>query len=230
MKRFWSTADAVPADGGWGIVLDGRPVRTPARRPLKVPTETLGTAIAEEWRFAEESVDPKAMPMTGLANAAIDRIADDPAGYADSIARYAQSELACYRADGPSGLIQRQAERWDALLAWARRRFDVDFAVTTGVIPVEQPAATVQQLRHAVAALDPFRLAALTSLVTIGGSLLAGLAVLERQLGAEQAWDAVTVDDAWQIAQWGGDQEAVAALDNRRADFLAAARFLELLG
>lgn len=226
MKRFWKDVAVRPDEGGWGVTLDARPVRTPARAPLVVPTEALADAIAGEWRSAGEEIDPRAMPLTGLANAAIDRVAADRAGFAAGLARYAEADLACYRADGPHGLVERQSERWDPLLAWARRRYDVDFATTSGIVHVDQPEATVERLSHAVAALDAFRLAGLSPLVTIGGSLIAALAVLEKAVNAEQAWEAVSVDDRWQLEQWGADAEAEAALANRRRDFMAAARFL----
>ena len=229
MKRFWKVAEAAREEGGWGIRLDGRPLRTPARAPLLVPGEALADAIAAEWTGAGEAVEPRAMPLTGLANAAIDRVAPDPRAFAAGLATYGQGDLACYRAEGPAALVERQSARWDALLAWARRRFDVDFTVTKGVLPVAQPEATVQRLGHAVGALDPFRLAGLSPLVTIGGSLVAALAVLEGALGLEAAWEAVTVDEQWQLDQWGSDSEAELALANRRSDFSAAARFLELL-
>jgi chaperone required for assembly of F1-ATPase len=229
VKRFWKAVDVIGEDGGWSIALDGRPVRTPARAPLVVPGESLAKAMAEEWRSAGEDVDPRAMPLTGLANAAIDRVAPDPAAFAQGLARYAEADLACYRAQGPAELVGRQAAKWDELLAWGRRRFDVDFEITDGLIHVAQPAATVERLAHAVSALDAFRLAGLSPLVTIGGSLLAALALLEGAMTAEAAWDAVSIDEQWQLEQWGADAEAEAALANRRRDFFAAARFLELL-
>jgi chaperone required for assembly of F1-ATPase len=229
VKRFWKDVIVAKEDGGWGVALDTRPVRTPARAPLVVPTEALADAIADEWRGIEGEVDPRAMPLTGLANAAIDRVAPERQAFAAGLARYAEADLACYRAEGPRGLVERQEESWDALLAWARRRFDVDFATTCGIVHVEQPAATVDRLAHALAALDPFRLAGLSPLVTIGGSLVAALAVVEKAITPEAAWDAVSVDERWQLEQWGADAEAEAALENRRRDFLAAARFLDLL-
>ena len=229
MKRFWKDAAAVPAEAGFAIELDGRRVRTPARAELIVPTERLAGAIAREWGDCGESVDPRAMPLTGLANAAIDRIAPDPGSFAAGLAKYAESDLTCYRAEGPDALVRRQAESWDALLDWARRRYDVDFKCVAGVMHVPQPKATIARLAHAVAVLDPFRLAGLSPIVTVGGSLIAALAVLEEALPAEEAWDAVSLDDQWQAEQWGADAEAQAALDARRRDFLAGARFLDLL-
>lgn len=229
MKRFWKTVDAVREDGGWQIRLDGRPVRTPARTALTVPSELLAEAIAEEWRATGEDVDPRAMPLTGMANAAIDRVAPEKDAFAAGLARYAEADLACYRAEGPRKLIERQEQSWESLLGWARRRYDVDFVTTGGLMHVAQPQATVERLGHAVAALDTFHLAGLSPLVTIGGSLVAALAVLEKAIMPEQAWEAVSIDERWQLEQWGADKEAETALENRRRDFLAAARFLVLL-
>lgn len=229
MKRFWDDAVAAREKDGWTVQLDGRPLRTPARAALLVPNQALAEAIGAEWNGVADEVDPRSMPLTGLANAAIDRVTPDPAAFAQGLAAYGESDLACYRAEAPRELAERQAERWDALLGWARRRYDVDFAVTAGIMHVAQPAATVQRLAHAVGALNAFRLAGLSPLVTIGGSLTAALAVLEGAVEPEQAWRAVTVDDEWQLERWGSDSEAEAALANRQRDFLAAARFLELL-
>jgi len=229
MKRFWKDVAVEPGQEGWAVKLDGRPVKTPARAALAVPSEVLAEAIAEEWRAVGETIDPRAMPLTGLANAAIDRVAPDPSAFASKLAEYAEGDLACYRAEGPSALVARQETSWDPLLAWARRRYDVDFVTTFGLMHVAQPPATVERLSHAVAALDPFRLAGLSPLVTIGGSLVAALAVLENAITPEEAWEAVSVDDRWQFEQWGADAEARTAMENRRRDFLAAARFLDLL-
>lgn len=229
MKRFWEKAEAVAADAGFAVTLDGRRVKTPAKAELVLPTEDLATAIVAEWNGVGETIDPRDMPLTGLANAAIDRIGPAKEDFASGIARYGESDLTCYRADGPDPLVRWQIEEWDALLEWARRRYDVDFAICTGVMHVEQPADTVRKLNHEVATLDAFQLAGLSPMVTIGGSLVAALAVHEEMMPAEAAWEAVSLDDRWQLEQWGDDAEALAALDARRRDFLAAAKFLELL-
>ena len=229
MKRFWKDVAVVEQDGGWAVELDARPVRTPARDSLILPTESLANAVAEEWRSVGEEIDPRAMPLTGLANAAIDRVAPERQAFSGGLARYAEADLACYRSEWPPKLVERQAVGWDKLLSWARRRFDVDFATTSGLMHIPQPPATVEQLGHAVAALDSFQLAGLSPLVTVGGSLIAALAVLEKTMTAEEAWQAVSIDERWQIEQWGADSEAEAALENKRRDFFAAARFLSLL-
>lgn len=229
MKRFWKDVRAVERDCGWGVELDGRPLRTPARSALLVPTATLAQAIADEWKNAGETIDPRAMPLTGFANAAIDRVAPDPEAFAADLAEYGACDLLCYRAESPGALAERQAAAWDPLLAWARRRFDVDFGITLSIIHMPQPQATVDRLAHAVAALDPLRLAALSPLVTIGGSLVAALAVVEGAVTPEDAWQAVSLDERWQREQWGADAEAEAVLANRGRDYMAAARFIALL-
>lgn len=229
MKRFWKAADVAERDGGWSVELDGKPIRTPGHNPLAAPTEALAQAIADEWNGVEGAIVPRLMPLTGIANAAIDRVMPDSTAFAAGLARYGESDLACYRAERPRELVARQEARWDSLLAWARRRFDVDFRTTCGIMHVAQPDATIDRLAYAVAALDPFRLAGLSPLVTIGGSLVAALAVMERAVSPEEAWEAVTIDERWQAEQWGGDPEAEAALANRRRDFMAAARFLHFL-
>jgi len=230
VRRFWKEVTVEQDEADWAVRLDGRAVRTPARAALSGPSRALADAIAEEWRSVGEEVDPRGMPLTGLANAAIDRVAPDRQAFAAGLGRYAEADLACYRSEWPPELVERQQQGWDPLLAWARRRYDVNLATTSGLIHIPQPPATVDRLVHEVTALDPFRLAGLSSLVTIGGSLIAGLAVLEKAIPTEEAWAAVSLDERWQLEQWGSDTEAEKALDSRRRDFLAAARFLELLG
>lgn len=216
-------------DGGWGIELDTKPLKTPAREALSVPTEALAEAIKSEWSEMVGEIDPRAMPLTGLANAAIDRVAPNVTLFASNLAKYAEADLFCYRAEGPAGLVKWQSAEWDAMLGWARRRFDVDFVVTNAIVHAPQPPATVARLSHEVAVLDAYRLAALSPLVTIGGSLVAALAVVEGAMLLDTIWSAVSLDERWQIEVWGDDHEAVASLEHRRADYAAAARFISLL-
>jgi len=224
MKRFYK--DVTIADGA--ILLDGRSVRTPARASLVLPGAALADAVAEEWRAQGDSIDPRSMPMTGLANAAIDRVAPDPAAFARPIAAYAESDLLCYRAAEPPDLVARQTEAWDPLLAWATRRYDVHFTVVEGIVHMAQPAATIARLHDALVALDPFVLTAMSPLVTIGGSLVTALALVEEEIGAEDAFAVTHLDELWQAEHWGEDYFATQARDARRADFLAAARFVAL--
>ncbi len=226
MKRFYK--DVTIADDG-AILLDGRAVRTPARAKLILPAPALAEAVADEWRAQADEIDPRAMAMTGLANAAIDRVAPDPAAFAEPLAAYAETDLLCYRADSPEDLVAAQATAWDPLLDWAQRRYDVHFAVTAGIVHVAQPAATVARLAEALAGRDPFALAPLSPLVTIGGSLVAALALAEGAIGADEAFAATHLDELWQAEQWGEDYLATEARERRRGDFNAAARFLALL-
>jgi chaperone required for assembly of F1-ATPase len=170
------------------------------------------------------------MPLTGLANAAIDRVAPDPAAFAAGLARYADSDLLYYRAEQPPQLAERQAAAWDPLLDWARRRYDVHFEVTAGIMHRPQPAATVARLGEAVAAVAPFPLAALSPIVTLTGSLVVALALVEGATDADAVWTAAHVDEDWQAEMWGSDAEAVAARANRRREFDAAVGFLAATG
>lgn len=229
MKRFWKDAAIIPSNNDWGIALDGRSVKTPGRADLAVPSEKLAQAIAAEWNDVADKIDPAAMPMTGLANAAIDRVASAKADFAAGLARYGETEMCCYRASEPDELVARQAESWDPLLDWARDRYGADFVTTSGVMHVEQPAGTLAALSDALAGESPFCLAGLSPLVTAGGSLLAALAVRHGHLAPDRAWTMTQIDEEWQAEQWGADAEATAAAEHRRRDFLNGARFLSLL-
>jgi chaperone required for assembly of F1-ATPase len=229
MKRFYKAVTVAAGEDGHGIHLDGRPLRTPARAALLLPHAALAEALAEEWAAQGEAIDPRAMPMTGLANAAIDQVAPAAAAFASGIAAYGESDLLCYRAAAPETLVARQAAAWDPLLGWARRRYDVAFRVTSGIIHVAQPEETVARLAAAVAALDPFMLAGLSTLVTLSGSLVCGLAVAEGAQLSDAVWEAAEIDEAWQAGQWGDDAEALARRARRAAEFAAAARFCRLV-
>lgn len=230
MKRFYKTVAVAPVGAGFALLLDGRGVKTPARNALEVSTRALADAIAQEWRTQGETIDPRAMPLTGLVNAAIDRVAPDSGTFAAGLARFAEGDLLCYRAGGPAALVARQAAAWEPLLDWARRRYDVEFRVTSGILHTPQPEETVKRLAKAVAARGPFALAGLAPLVTVSGSLVIALAVAEEAFTVDEAWRAAAVDDGWQTEKWGTDAEAEVALVYRRRDFEAGARFLALLG
>jgi chaperone required for assembly of F1-ATPase len=229
VRRFYKVASTASGPGGIAILLDGRPVKTPGRAPLAVPTEALAEAIAAEWAAQGDEIDPRAMPLTGLANAAIDRVAPDREAFARGLARYAEADLLCYRADAPQALLRRQAAAWDPLLAWARGRFEVEFEITAGVMHRPQPPRTVERLAGAVLERGPFELAGLAPLVTVSGSLVIALALAEGAASLEAAWSAATLDEAWQAEHWGDDPLAAAAHDERRRDFDAGYRFLSLL-
>ncbi len=226
MKRFWTD---VGVDADRVVTLDGRPVRTPGRVPLALPTDALASAIAGEWRAVTETIDPRTMPLTGMANAAIDRIASDPARFATGLAAYGESDLLYYRAETPDPLIERQLAAWDPWLGWARQRYDVHFETTAGIVHRAQPPATLTRLSEAVTALDPFRLAGLSPIVTITGSLIIGLATIEGAGDPDALWSAAHVDELWQAEVWGEDMLAAQALANKRRDYDAAVAFLAAL-
>lgn len=228
MKRFYKTAEVAAANGGFAVTLDGRTVRTPAREQLVVPTAALAEAVAAEWAAQGEEIDPRSMVMTGLANAAIDQIAPDPSVIGSDVAAYGESDLLCYRAAGPSSLVQAQISAWNPLLDWAEQRYDVSFVLATGVIHVAQPEATTERLAAAVHSCDPFLLAGLSTLVTMSGSLVIGLACLEEAFPVEQLWRAAELDELWQAGQWGEDALATERRGLREKDFAAAARFASL--
>lgn len=230
MKRFWTTVDIVADDAGHAIALDGRPVRTPGRLLLALPNVAIAEAIADEWRAVDDEIDPRTMPLTGLANVAIERIAPDPAPFVATLAAYAETDLLCYRAEAPAALIARQAAAWDPLLGWAQSRYDIHFAVAQGIIHQPQPPLTVSRLSEAVAALGPFALAGINPVVTITGSLVAALAVVEGAADAGQVWHASQIDEAWQAEMWGEDDWATATRAAHRAQFDAGVRLLSLLG
>ncbi|PKP93111.1 MAG: ATPase, partial [Alphaproteobacteria bacterium HGW-Alphaproteobacteria-16] len=191
MKRFWKDVATVAVADGYDIHLDGKPVRTPGRAALTLPTPALADAVAEEWRAVTDTIDPRAMPLTGLANAAIDRIAPDTATFAAGLSRYAESDLFCYRADHPPELRLRQEAAWDPLLAWAEHHYAAPLTVTTGVIYADQSPDSLARLADAVAARNPFELAALSPIVTVTGSLVAALALLHGAATPDDIWSAV---------------------------------------
>lgn len=227
MKRFWRSAAAAAAPGGWTVELDGKSVRTPAGAQLILPTQRLAEAVAGEWASVAGELKPGEMRLTGLANAAIDRMGADQAA---ALAAYAATDLLCYRAEEPPELAARQAERWDPLLTWAAGRYGVQFTVTAGLMPKPQPPATLARLAAVVGTLKPFELAGLHPIVTVSGSLVIGLALLGGALGPEGAWDAGQLDELWQAEQWGEDALAATSRADRRASLFAGARLLELIG
>jgi len=229
MKRFYKTVTTEKVDGGHAIRLDGRAVKTPARAELVLPTSALGLSVAAEWDAQEEDINPRAMPLTGLANAAIDRVIPDPAAFAQVLAAYGETDLVCYRADHPGELIGRQAECWDPLIDWAQQRYDIEFEIVHGIMHCAQPDETIERLSAAVRGYDGFQLAALQPLVTISGSLVISLALAEGEIDGRAAFDAAHLDEMWQVEQWGEDELATQAREHRAADFRAAARFLALL-
>jgi chaperone required for assembly of F1-ATPase len=227
-KRFYKEAATGEAtEGGVPVLLDGRPVRTPARRLLAAPTPALAQALADEWNAQGEFIDPARMPLTRLANAVIDAVADRPQPVTDEIARYLGSDLLCYRAEGPEGLVAHQSEVWGPVLAFVRDELGARFVQIEGVMFAEQPPHAVAAARTHIPT-DAWRLGAVSSITTLTGSALLALALTKNAITAEAAWDAAHLDEDWQMAQWGRDELALERRAFRRADFDAAVTVLTL--
>ena len=229
MRRFWKTVSLEQGTYGHGIRLDGRVLKTPQKAELYLPTRPLADAVVAEWEAVGESIDPIAMPMTGFANAAIDHVATDRLTFAAAIAAYAENDAFCYRGDEGEALAARQPDVWGPWLAWATRRYDVGFTIVHSVMHQPQPPATLEALSAAVQVRGTFELAAMAKLAHLSGSLVAVLAIVERAGTAQELWQASCHDELWQEELWGSDHWALKNRADREAEFLAAARFLELL-
>lgn len=228
-RRFWREVTVEPEGEGFAVLLDGRRVRTPLKAPLVLPTRAFAEAVAEEWRAQGEVLNPGTMPATRLANAAIDKVGASRADVVAMLADYGRSDLLSYRAEGPERLVERQRAGWDPLLAWVREVLGARLATGAGVMPVAQGEGDLARLRAAVDALDDFALSAFHDLVALSGSLVLALAATRGRLAPEAAWDLSRLDEAFQIEEWGEDEEAAEAAAAKRAAFLDAARFLALL-
>lgn len=229
-KRFWTDAKVEACEGGFTIRLDGRPVKTPAKALLVVPTAQLAEVIASEWNAQSGVVRPETMPATRSANSAIDKVAPLFDAVVEEVAGYGGTDLLCYRAIEPAELLARQQAGWDPLLAWASERFAAPLRVTQGVVPVAQPNESLARLSDAVAGQSIFHLAALHDLVAISGSLILGLAVAEKRLTPDEAFALSRIDEQWQIEQWGEDEIAASSEAARKAAMLEAGRFYSLCG
>ena len=215
-------------DGGYAVRLDGRPVKTPAKTPLVVPTEAMAQAIAVEWDAQHGKVRPETMPVTRAANAALDKVTPQFDEVVGLLAAYGGTDLLCYRAAGPMELVARQAAEWDPLLDWSAHVLDAPLRATVGVIPVDQPAPSLARLTARVAGLTVFELTGFHDLVALSGSLVLALAVTDGRLTAAQAWQLSRLDEHWQAELWGRDDDAEAAEAVRLTGFLQAERFYRL--
>ena len=229
MKRFYKDVSVAPEGESYAITLDGRPVKTPQRNALALPTSALADAVAEEWEAQGEDIVPASMPLTALAQGALDQVASERGRIVSRIAAFADSDMLYYRADeGQQALVDHQAVHWDPLLDWARQRYDVSFNLIYGIRYEAQPAETIERLKEAVEAQDDFAVAAMLSLVGLSGSLIATLALAEQAYDSATLWPLVNLEELWQEQIWGRDDQAAAARGIKQAEFEAAARFLDL--
>ena len=227
-KRFWSTVAIERRDYGHVILLDGRLVKTPAKAILSVPTQAMADAIATEWDAQSDKIDPRTMPTTRSANAALDKVTPQKTEVTALIAAYGEDDFLCYRAPAPQELIERQKQAWDPLLAWAAQAFDAPLRTTEGVMHVEQPANSVINLTAGVTAQTSFQLAALHDLVSMSGSLVIGLAAQAGAFEVDDLWTRSRLDELWQIEHWGQDDDADATAALKQAAFFHADRFYKL--
>ena len=229
MKRFYKEAKIVPAADEFAIELGGKPLGTPEKRALIVPTLRLAEAIAGEWQGQGITVKPLSLPLTRLVSMALDRVSPRRAAVIAEIAKYATTDLLCYRADGPRELVERQQQIWQPLLDWAEARLDAAFAVTQGVTPVAQAPTTLAAVERAIAAHDALRLVALHLATTACGSVVLGLALLAERISAEEGFAAAQLDETFQIERWGEDAEQTKTRAALKEDIALAARFAALL-
>ncbi len=228
-KRFWKDTSVEVSDAGFRVLLDGRPVKTPAKSAFAVPSRALADLIATEWQAQEDKIDPETMPFTRMANSAIDKVTPQHQAVAEMLAEYGGSDLICYRADGPVELIERQAVAWDPLIAWAKNELNAPLEATTGVIFHVQPEDSLIALRRQVLAMDPFVLTSFHDLVALSGSLVIGFAALRGYDTPENLWEVSRIDESWQVHLWGKDEESEQMSAVKRQSFLDAWKFQSVL-
>lgn len=228
-KRFYDKAEAAESEGGFAVHLDGRPVKTPARNLLLLPTRAAAQIVADEFAAQEKVIDPGKMPATRLVNTAIDGIAQDPQAVFEDILRFAGTDMLCYRADSPQELVSRQTENWDPLIDWMES-LGARFALAEGVMHVEQPREAIAAFSvHMAGFKDPLALAALHTMTTLMGSAIIALAVAKGEISAEKGWAIAHIDEDWTIEHWGSDAEAIERRKNREIEMMVAARLLETI-
>ncbi|WP_224823912.1 ATP12 family chaperone protein [Cognatishimia sp. MH4019] len=228
-KRFWKETTVQPEGTGFSVRLDGRSIKTPAKTALVVPSEALAQAVAGEWDAQGEKINPMSMPVTRSVNAALDKTGRQHADVANMIAEYGTTDLLCYRADSPVELIAAQNAAWDPFLDWAETALSARLKPVSGVMLVAQDADALRNLNARVHQLDAFELTAFHDLVSLSGSLILGFAAIEGHTPPEDLWHISRVDEDWQIAQWGEDEEASALAEAKRLAFLHAYRFYKLM-
>ncbi|WP_141048875.1 ATP12 family chaperone protein [Brucella melitensis] len=228
-KRFYEKAEVAESEGGFAVHLDGRPVKTPARNLLLLPTRAAAQIVADEFAAQEKLIDPGKMPATRLVNTAIDGIAQDPQAVFEDILRFAGTDMLCYRADSPQELVSRQTENWDPLIDWTES-LGARFALAEGVMHVEQPREAIAAFSvHMAGFKDPLALAALHTMTTLMGSAIIALAVAKGEISAEKGWAIAHIDEDWTIEHWGSDAEAIERRKNREIEMMVAARLLEAI-
>ena len=230
-ERFYKEVAHQPQDGGHGVFLDGKPLRTPGRQPLVLPTGEAAELLTGEWSAVEDEINPLLMPVTRLANTAVDGVSGEMQAVMEDILRYSGSDLLCYRADAPEGLVERQQTHWDPVLDWALESLKARFETVSGIMHLAQPKEAVAALGATLEShRDPFRLACIHTWTSLSGSAILAVALAEGEIDVATCWAAAHVDEDWNISQWGEDYEAAARRQQRWKDFEAAHRLFTSLG
>jgi chaperone required for assembly of F1-ATPase len=227
-RRFYKAVSILGTNAPFSVALDERPLRTPLKRPLDLPTAALAQAVATEWDQQAEKIDPHSMPLTRLANTALDRVASDPDRIVAEIVDFAGSDLVCYRAEKPQDLIERQARAWQPVLDWARSALGAEFQPTEGVVHLQQPEASLRAAKDYLSRRTPWDLTAIHNLTTMTGSALIAAMACARAIPASEAWEAANIDEDWQIEHWGWDEEARHRRNHRKREFDICLRFCQL--
>jgi chaperone required for assembly of F1-ATPase len=215
---------------GFALALDDRPVNTPGRWPLVVPTRALADAIAHEWRVQGSTIRPETMPLMQLAATVLDHISLYREQVESATLRYAETDLICYRAAQPPSLVRLQSAAWDPLAEWLTAEYGVRLNIVAGILPVAQPRETLDALRQAMAEMDDWRLCAFQSAAASSGSFVIALALLDGRLDVEAAFQAAEIDASFEIDHWGEDSESTSRRSTVASDLAAARRFHDLLG
>lgn len=226
-KRFYTQATVAAVDGGFAVLLDGKSVKTPLRNGLILPTQAAADLVCSEWQAQGAEIDPATMPVTRLANTALDAVSVNPDDVLADIVRFSGSDLLCYRADGPQELVARQSAQWDPVLDWLAEKHQARFIQTSGILHVEQPPTATDAFQRALQAYNTvFGLASLHLMTSLAGSAILALALANSHLSLEQAWALAHLDEDWTDEHWGVDSEAEARRKARFVDMQAAYRML----
>ncbi|GAA5105430.1 ATP12 family chaperone protein [Bartonella jaculi] len=223
-KRFYREVKIACEEGGFSLLLDGYPVKTPAKRPFLVPKEACAALVAQEFESQKQVIDPVKMPITRLVNTVIDGVADDMQVIFEDLLRFVACDMIFYRAQTPKELVQRQCKNWDPLLDWAEEKLGSRFYLTEGLMHIEQPREAIQAVSNYLRTIQsPYMLAALHTMTTLTGSALIALAFTAGKINSDHAWNIAHLDENWMMEQWGIDEEAMARRAHKQADFNAAA-------
>lgn len=229
LKRFYKSVGVEEVESGFAVTLDKRHLKSPAKRPLVLPSQPLAKAIAQEWDAQEKTIKPTTMPLMALASTAVDRIGEMREGVVTQIVKYAETDLVCYWTDEPEELGKRHAAIWQPYVEWAQKDMGVELNIQRGILYVEQPPQSLQNIKKIVEELSDWELSALSIATHVTGSIIIGLALVRGHINSDKAFEDSQVDETYQIELWGEDWEAKDKRDGIKADLLSVTKWLELI-